>query len=87
MSVKEKNPAITLDTRGLICPLPVLRARKALKTIEPGGELIIEATDPAARNDFSAFCETTGCDLLSVDETDGVLTLRLRKPLPIHSGQ
>ncbi len=80
MKESMKAPIRTLDTKGLMCPLPVLRARKALKTIEPGDELIIEATDPAARSDFVAFCETTGCDLVSVEEESGVLTLHLRKP-------
>ena len=79
--MKKSDQALRLDTKGLMCPLPVLRARKALKSIEPGDELIIEATDPSARSDFAAFCETTGCDLVSVEEESGVLTLRLRKPV------
>ena len=69
-----------LDATGLTCPLPVLRARKALKDVPPGGELVVKATDPAARADFDAFCEATGCTLLAAQDKAGVLTLRLRKP-------
>ena len=44
-----------LDARGLKCPLPVLRARKALKDVAPGAELRVLATDPSAVKDFTAF--------------------------------
>ena len=49
-----------LDAQGLKCPLPVLRARKALRDVAPGGLLTVLATDPAAPRDFRAFCEQTG---------------------------
>ena len=53
-----------LDVKGLNCPLPILRARKALKDIPPGGTLQVLATDPGAVKDFEAFCRTTGNELL-----------------------
>ena len=53
-----------LDVKGLNCPLPILRARKALKDIPPGGTLRVLATDPGAVKDFEAFCRTTGNELL-----------------------
>ncbi|CAO3431734.1 sulfurtransferase TusA family protein [Azospirillum endophyticum] len=62
-----------LNAKGLQCPLPVLRARKAIKAIAVGDTLTVEATDPGARKDFPAFCEATGNRLLSVAEEDGVL--------------
>ena len=62
-----------LNTKGLQCPLPVLRARKAIKTIAVGDTLTVEATDPGARKDFPSFCEATGNRLLSVSDEDGVL--------------
>lgn len=69
-----------LDARDLICPMPVLKARKALKDLAPGDVLEVRATDPAARKDFQAFCEATGHDLLSVDDGgDGVAVFRIRK--------
>jgi tRNA 2-thiouridine synthesizing protein A len=55
----------TLDARGLSCPLPVLRARKTLKRMEPGKVLEILATDPGSLKDFVSFCVQTGDVLLS----------------------
>ncbi|XUM19853.1 sulfurtransferase TusA family protein [Bradyrhizobium oligotrophicum S58] len=53
-----------LDAKGLNCPLPILRAKKALKDVPIGGTLQVIATDPGAVKDFEAFCRTTGNDLL-----------------------
>lgn len=68
-----------LDTKGLNCPLPVLRAKKALKDVPAGGTLTIEATDPGAIKDFQAFCEATRNELLSSTSANGVLTFVIRK--------
>ena len=73
--------AATLDATGLLCPLPVLKARRALKPLAPGAVLEVLATDPGAVKDFAHFCETTGCELLkSSEQPGGVLRFRLRKP-------
>lgn len=73
--------ATILDTKGLKCPLPVLKARKALKDVVPGGLLRVLATDPGAAKDFIHFCDATGCDLVESDERpDGVLSFLIRKP-------
>jgi tRNA 2-thiouridine synthesizing protein A len=70
-----------LDTKGLKCPLPVLKARKALKEVAPGGLLRVLATDPGARKDFAHFCDATGCELIESSEGgDGVLSFLIRKP-------
>ena len=68
-----------LDARGLNCPLPVLRARKALRALSPGEVLRLLATDPGAKRDVSAMCEATGDRLVESQETDGVLTFRIEK--------
>lgn len=68
-----------LDTKGLRCPLPVLRARKAMKSLEPGGILEVHATDPGSVKDFKAFCETTGDTLLAANESAGVFVFQIRK--------
>jgi len=68
-----------LDATGLKCPLPVLKARKQIKGLEPGDILHVEATDPGAPKDFEAFCESQACDLLESREEDGVYIIRLRK--------
>jgi len=75
------DPAATLDASGLLCPLPVLKARRALKPLAPGAVLEVLATDPGAVQDFVHFCKTTGCELLeSSEQPGGVLRFRLRKP-------
>ncbi len=57
-----------LDTSGLNCPLPILRAKKALATMEPGQVLHIIATDPGSARDFPAFARQTGNELLEARE-------------------
>jgi tRNA 2-thiouridine synthesizing protein A len=53
-----------LDAKGLNCPLPILKAKKALKDVPTGGTLEVFATDPGAVADFGAFCRTTGNQLV-----------------------
>ncbi len=70
---------IVLDAKGLKCPLPVLKARKAMKTMPAGGVLRVLATDPGATGDFKHFCEVTGNRLLAHREEDGVLVFEIEK--------
>lgn len=53
-----------LDAKGLNCPLPILKARKALRNLPPGETLRILSTDPGSVADFPAFCRTTGNQLV-----------------------
>ena len=72
MSNETSNSVIELDVRGMICPLPVLRARKALASMMPGDHLRVICTDPAAAVDFPAFCQAAGHSLVEttcMDET------------------
>ena len=62
----------TLDTKGLNCPLPILKARKALKEVPPGGTLEVLSTDPGSVADFQAFCRQTGNELLESSNDDSV---------------
>jgi len=68
-----------LDATGLQCPLPVLKARKALKALEAGSILKVLATDPSAVDDFAAYCESSGHTLVDWNEKGGVYKFRLRK--------
>jgi tRNA 2-thiouridine synthesizing protein A len=70
---------VTLDAKGLKCPLPVLRARKAMKDVPAGGVLEVEATDPSAPADFRSFCETTGHALEDSWQQGEVYVIRVRK--------
>ena len=68
-----------LDAKGLVCPLPVLRARKALKALPVGGHLHVETTDAASPADFAAFCSATGSRLLVSEMADGVFRFTIEK--------
>jgi tRNA 2-thiouridine synthesizing protein A len=68
-----------LDARGLNCPLPILRAKKALTDMTSGQVLRIIATDPGAVKDFQAFAKQTGNELLSHSEADKEFTFFMKK--------
>jgi len=68
-----------LDAKGLRCPLPVLKARKAMKQLPAGGILRVLATDPGAVKDFEAFCKTTGYRLIRASQTGEVLIFDIEK--------
>lgn len=61
---------IELDTRGLNCPLPVLKAQKAIRGLAAGARLRVLATDPKAPADFAQFCESTGHALIENRQLD-----------------
>lgn len=61
-----------LDTKGLACPLPILKTKKTMRDMESGSTLEVLATDPGAQLDFEAFCKATGHKLITSEETDGV---------------
>ena len=63
-----------LDAKGLNCPMPLIRTRLALKDVAIGEALKVMATDPTSYIDIRLFCETTGQELVSVEEDDGVYT-------------
>jgi tRNA 2-thiouridine synthesizing protein A len=68
-----------LDARGLNCPLPILRAKKALADLQSGQVLKVLATDPGSVKDFQAFARQTGHQLLSHDETNKQFTFFMKK--------
>ncbi|HZR69802.1 MAG TPA: sulfurtransferase TusA family protein [Burkholderiales bacterium] len=68
-----------LDARGLNCPLPILRTKKALTGMASGQVLRVLATDPGAVKDFQAFAKQTGNELLSHSEQDKVYTFFMKK--------
>ncbi|MBV8888234.1 MAG: sulfurtransferase TusA family protein [Alphaproteobacteria bacterium] len=81
MSDTKTEGGAILDATGLLCPLPVLKARRALKPLAPGAVLEVLATDPGAIKDFEHFCQTTGCTLMERSEAPGgVLRFLLKKP-------
>jgi tRNA 2-thiouridine synthesizing protein A len=70
---------LEVDTRGLKCPLPLLRLKKALNTLDSGQVVRVTATDPASVLDFGVFVEQTGHLLLERREETGILVYLIRK--------
>ena len=69
----------TIDARHLACPLPVLKARKALLALRPGQLVRLLATDPAANRDVPAFLEEQGHELVAVQEELGATVFLIRR--------
>jgi tRNA 2-thiouridine synthesizing protein A len=68
-----------IDTRGLNCPLPILRTKKALADVQSGQVLKVVATDPGSVKDFETFSRQTGHALLQHAEANGEFTFYMRK--------
>ncbi len=68
-----------LDARGLNCPLPILRAKKAITGLEHGQILKVMATDLGAVKDFDAFCAQTGHELVSCEQKGTEYVFLIRK--------
>jgi tRNA 2-thiouridine synthesizing protein A len=69
----------TLDVIGLLCPLPVLKARKRLEAMPRGGILQVLASDPMTAIDMPHFCAEQGHELLSSERDGGTLIFRIRR--------
>lgn len=69
----------SLNAEGLNCPLPIIKAKKALKGMSAGDVLQIRATDPGSVADFAAFCNQTGNELLSSGSDGGVFTFSIKR--------
>ncbi len=74
-----QNAVTKLDLKGLKCPLPVLKARKAMQSLEKGALVELETTDPLAVIDIPAFCNENGHKLLETGEHESHHTFLLEK--------
>lgn len=79
MSLRMTDDPNTLDATGLLCPLPVLKARKRLQGLDRGDTLTVLADDPAAIVDVPHFCNESGHELVSSDLGGPVQTYVIRK--------
>jgi len=70
---------IVLDAKGQNCPLPIVKAKKALKDVPSGGTLEVLTTDPGSPADFEAFCRTTGNILLESMEQSGTFRFLIKR--------
>jgi tRNA 2-thiouridine synthesizing protein A len=71
--------AMSLDLKGLSCPMPIIKTAKAMKTLTPGQLLEVFATDPGSVPDFKAWSMSTGNPLVESDEQAGVFHFVLKK--------
>ncbi|TAN53488.1 MAG: sulfurtransferase TusA family protein [Rhodospirillales bacterium] len=69
----------TLDVKGLNCPLPILRAKKAMKDVAVGDTLEVLATDPGSVKDFDAFCRQTGNELVDSKDEGGTYRFLIKR--------
>lgn len=67
----QTTPVKVVDTKGLLCPVPVLKTSSAIKEIQLGEVLEVLATDPGSKPDLTAWARLTGNELLKVEEIDG----------------
>ena len=77
--MSENHSEIILDLSGLLCPLPVLKARKRLLSMQPGEVLKVVATDPMSAIDMPHFCNKQGHTLLEQAKDGGALIFRIRR--------
>ena len=68
-----------LDAKGLACPMPIVKTKKAMKDMEQGQVLEIHATEPGVKSDLTAWAQSMGNELLEHREEDGVLKFWIRK--------
>ena len=69
----------TLNAEGLNCPLPIIKAKKALKGMDAGKVLEVRSTDPGSVADFAAFCTQTGNELLSSNTEGNIYLFEIKK--------
>lgn len=75
----EVTPDKTADFKGMNCPLPVLKTKKALDTLQAGQVLQVEITDPGSKSDIPAMLKRTGNELIEMKEEGGVFTFVIQK--------
>jgi len=73
------NITKTLDVKGLACPMPIVRTKKAIDTIQSGEILEVLVTDKGALNDFNAWAKAGGHSIVEQSETDGVIRFFIQK--------
>ncbi|MBD2866155.1 MULTISPECIES: sulfurtransferase TusA family protein [Paenibacillus] len=70
---------IVVDAKGLACPMPIVRAKKAIDSLQPGQLMQLETTDKGSMNDFQAWVSQTKNEMVEAKENNGVFTFLVRK--------
>ncbi len=68
-----------LDAKGMSCPLPILKTKKAVESLSKGQVLKVVATDPGSKNDMASWAKRTGNEILKVEEGSGTFTFYIKK--------
>ncbi len=68
-----------LDAKGMTCPLPILKTKKAVEALSKDQVLKVEATDPGSKNDMVSWAKSTGNEIVKIDEGSGTFTFYIRK--------
>jgi TusA-related sulfurtransferase len=79
--VKQIKIDVTLDLKGLLCPVPVIKTSQRIKTMNIGETIEILVTDETAKVDFYVWCKLTGHELLSIQEETGIYKIYIKKSL------
>ena len=75
-----EKPDATLNCKGMNCPIPVIKTKKAIEGLAPGQILLVEVTDAGSKSDIPALLRRTGNELVEMKESDGVFTFLIKKP-------
>lgn len=75
----EVEIAMSINTSGLVCPMPVVNTKRAIQKLQPGQVLEVVANDNTSRTDIPVLLKKLGHELLSMREEDGVITFLIRK--------
>ncbi|MED4586932.1 sulfurtransferase TusA family protein [Brevibacillus choshinensis] len=70
---------ITVDTKGMACPMPIVKAKKALDSLAPGQTMEVLSTDKGSLNDFQAWVKQTKNELVSHEEDNGIFKFLVKK--------
>lgn len=68
-----------LDAKGMNCPLPILKTKKAVESLTKGQVLKVETTDPGSKNDMNSWAKRTGNEIVGVEEGSGTYTFYIKK--------
>lgn len=79
MDLNSITPDSILDAKGLSCPMPLLKTKKAVSQISAGQILEIQGTDPGSKNDMPSWCEREGHEFLGIKDGDGFFSVFLKK--------
>jgi tRNA 2-thiouridine synthesizing protein A len=69
----------TLDAKGMSCPLPILKTKKAIETLAKDQVLKVETTDPGSKNDMASWAKRTGNEILKTEDGAGTFTFFIKK--------